>query len=115
VYDLDPAELGTFEFVHVADLLLHLRSPIAALQAIRRVTAQSALIVDCFDPALPSGGLVRYLGGWSGAQWWAPYLDTLAQMAVDAGFRDVDIRLVYSLGTADHPQGLEWGALLAHV
>ncbi|MGH9278680.1 MAG: class I SAM-dependent methyltransferase [Acidimicrobiales bacterium] len=114
VYDLDPAELGTFDFVHVADLLLHLRSPIAALQAIRRVTGESALIVDCFDPAL-GAGLTRYFGGWSGLHWWAPSLDTLAQMVIDAGFRDVEVKQVYALGTADHPQGLQRAGLLAHV
>ena len=114
VYDLDPAALGLFDFVHVADLLLHLESPLAALRAIRRVSRDKALIVDCFDPDLVSGQ-TRYLGGWSGAVWWLPSLDTLAQMVIDAGFADVELQLVYALGNDGKPRGLWRAALLAHV
>src|SRR3954469_5426624 len=39
VYFLEQAEIGSFDVVHVSDLLLHLRSPIEALTAIRGVTA----------------------------------------------------------------------------
>lgn len=38
VYDLDPAELGTFDVVVCGSLLLHLRDPLRALEAVRRVT-----------------------------------------------------------------------------
>ncbi len=110
VYDLDPATLGEFDLVHVADLLLHLENPLAALRAVRSVTRESALIVDCFDPNL-AAGLSRYLGGWSAVTWWVPSLDTLAQMVIDAGFRDVQVNRIYRLGT-DGP----WRAsLLASV
>lgn len=100
VYDLDPERMGTFDFVHVADLLLHLENPIAALRAIRKVTRHRALIADCFDPNLPSGA-VRYLGGWEVATWWSPSLDALAQMVIDAGFKTVEVACTYRLGTTD--------------
>src|SRR3546814_15910818 len=38
VYDLDPEELGTFDVVIVGSLLVHLRDPVRALDAGRRVT-----------------------------------------------------------------------------
>ena len=114
VYDLDPGRVGTFDFIHVADLLLHLEKPLAALRAIRSVATGTALIVDCFDPAVPSGS-TRYLGGWSGAVWWMPSLDTLAQMVLDAGFSDVKLHLVYALGNAERPDGLWRAVLLAQV
>lgn len=97
VYDLDPATLGTFDFVHAADLMVHLENPLRALQAIRRVTSGTALIADCFDPGLREPGLLRYGGGWSGLQWWSPSMDTLAQMILDSGFSEVSPKAVYSL------------------
>lgn len=110
VYDLSPATVGVFDFVHVADLLLHLERPLEALRAIRRVTGDTALIVDCFDPAL-GAGQTNYLGGWSGAVWWLPSLSTLAQMVLDAGFSAVEVHTVYALGNAAQPRG-QWRAAL---
>lgn len=102
VYDLDPDTLGNFDLVHVSDLLLHLRDPIAALRAVARVTGDRAIITDCFDPEVPAG-LSRYEGGWSVATWWLPSLETLAQMVSDAGFRDVSVRRTFQLGTEAAP------------
>ena len=39
IYDLDPAEVGTFDVVVCGSLLLHLRDPLRALEAVRRVTS----------------------------------------------------------------------------
>jgi tRNA (mo5U34)-methyltransferase len=38
IYDLDPTEIGTFDVVVMGTLLLHLRDPIRALEAVRTVT-----------------------------------------------------------------------------
>ncbi len=112
VYDLDPTEVGTFDLVHVADLLLHLERPLDALRAIHRVTRGKALIADCFDPTL-EGGLVNYMGAWSDVPWWLPSLDTLAQMVIDAGFSDVELRLVYALANCHEERGHWRASLLA--
>ena len=37
VYDLDPAVIGTFDVITCGTLLLHLRDPIRALEAVRSV------------------------------------------------------------------------------
>lgn len=100
VYDLSPAEDGVFDLVHVADLLLHLQDPLAALRAIRSVTAGRAIIADCFDPDLEPG-TTRYFGGWSSVPFWLPSLETLAQMVIDAGFTEVSILAVYTLAPRD--------------
>jgi tRNA (mo5U34)-methyltransferase len=118
VYDLDAAVHGTFDFVHVADLLLHLESPTRALRAIRSVTASKALIVDVYDPALDDRGgrqLVAYQGGWDVIVWWLPSLQTLAQMIVDSGFRSVQLRAAYELGRACGERGLHRAVFLAEV
>jgi tRNA (mo5U34)-methyltransferase len=111
VYDLDPAVHGTFDLVHVADLLLHLESPLAALRAVRSVTKGQAVISDCFDPDLEPG-TTRYLGGWADVPWWLPSLETLSQMVVDAGFSDVSLQSVYTLAPGDERGRGHWRALL---
>lgn len=63
VYDLHEAEIGTFDFVHVADVLLHLERPLDALRRVRAVTGGHALIADTIDAAMTPGG-VRYIGDW---------------------------------------------------
>ena len=114
IYDLDPADLGTFDFVHVADLLIHLERPLAALRAVRSVTHGTALIADCFDPDLEPGA-VRYLGAWTDVPWWLPSLETLAQMVVDAGFASVSLRMVYALASKGDERGHWRASLVATV
>jgi tRNA (mo5U34)-methyltransferase len=111
VYDLDPAVQGTFDFVHVADLLLHLQDPLRALQAVRSVTKGQAYIADCFDPDIEPG-TTRYLGGWSSVPWWLPSLETLAQMVVDAGFSDVQVKKLYTLRPGGERWTGHWRALI---
>ena len=96
VYSLDPDTWGRFDFVHVGDLLLHLERPLEALRRIRSVTGGILHISDAYDPAL-DGDEVRYLGGWEGAVWWVPSLDTLCQWIIDAGFDSVDVLKCYRL------------------
>lgn len=100
VYDLEPGVAGTFDLVHVGDLLLHLRDPVRALERVRSVTAGSALIADCVNLSLPTSPgrhYTEYVGGWSDTIWWLPSVDTLAQMIVDAGFADVHLHQMYRL------------------
>src|SRR5207302_5315839 len=88
VYDLNPADHGVHDLVHVADVLLHLESPSRALRAIRSVTGETALIVDAYHPGLTGAEipyLVEYMGGWSVLTWWLPSLHALAQMVLDVG------------------------------
>jgi tRNA (mo5U34)-methyltransferase len=100
IYDIDPARLGTFDFVHVGDVLLHVRDPAGALAAIRSVTSGEAHIADSADPRLDTHdhrNLTAYLGGWQSTTWWTPSVQTLAQMALDAGFADVEVLGMYRL------------------
>lgn len=114
IYDLDPADLGTFDFVHVADLLIHLERPLAALRAVRSVTRGTALIADCFDPNLEPGA-VRYLGAWTDVPWWLPSLEALAQMVMDAGFASVSLRMIYALASKGDERGHWRASLVATV
>lgn len=82
IYDLDPAELGTFDLVVVGSLLVHLRDPVRALDAVRRVTDGHLLSVDYIHPSINALAMGRPLfelrGESADFQWW---------LASDAGYR----------------------------
>jgi tRNA (mo5U34)-methyltransferase len=54
VYELSPDEIGEFDFAFMGSLLLHLRDPVGALLAVRRVLKPDArlLSVDTISPLL---------------------------------------------------------------
>ena len=89
VYDLDPAEVGEFDFVYVGSLLLHLRDPIRALERVRSVCTGTLLLVDAIDfgltvrhPRRP----VASLDGRGRPWWWKLNLQGLGRAVEDAGF-----------------------------
>jgi tRNA (mo5U34)-methyltransferase len=115
VYELDPSELGTFDLVHVGDLLLHLERPPEALRRIRSVAVGSALVCDVYQPGLEGRGrhVVEYLGGWQDCTWWLPSLSTLAQMVIDAGFSSVEVRTTFRMATTYDTTGYHRAVLAA--
>jgi tRNA (mo5U34)-methyltransferase len=52
VYELDPAEDGTFDVVFCGSLLLHLREPLLALERIRDVCRGTLVLAEAIDPVL---------------------------------------------------------------
>jgi tRNA (mo5U34)-methyltransferase len=90
VYDLHPDEVGTFDFVFMGSLIVHLRDPVLALQAVRSVTRGTLLSYDAVSPLLtllhPRMPAAR-LRGLARAEWWLPNVACLRQMIRAAGFR----------------------------
>jgi tRNA (mo5U34)-methyltransferase len=93
IYDLDPGEDGSFEFVYLGSLLLHLRDPVGALERVRSVCAGELLVVDNIDLFLalllrrrPSATLDGLGRPW----WWKPNLAGLVRMIEAAGFEQID-------------------------
>jgi tRNA (mo5U34)-methyltransferase len=118
VYALSPETVGSYDFVHCGDLLLHLRDPLTALQHIRSVTTGQFLLSDVFDinaARQQYGPSVQYLGGWDDVVWWVPSLDALAQMVIDAGFRTVRVQAVYQLAKTYDEAGFWRASMLAEV
>jgi tRNA (mo5U34)-methyltransferase len=114
VYDLSPERVGSFDFVHCGDLLLHLREPLRALEAIRSVTTGELLLSEGIDAHAPRGNYgptTQYMGGWDDLLWWVPSLDTLAQMVIDAGFRSVQVNSVFNIAKTYESDGF-WRASL---
>ena len=90
VYDLDPQQLGTFDFVFMGSLLLHLRDPVAALAAVRGVLGGTLLSVDSISPALtllhPRQPVARLEApGWP--LWWVMNLACYRGLFAPAGLR----------------------------
>jgi tRNA (mo5U34)-methyltransferase len=96
VYDLSPQRLGTFDLVFCSDLLLHLTCPVKALQNIRTVTTERAVIVDTFHPLLPQN-TVKYIGGAETSVWWHFSLGALEHMIADAGFANVELTHTFQM------------------
>ncbi|MEX2195971.1 MAG: class I SAM-dependent methyltransferase [Thermoleophilaceae bacterium] len=88
VYDLDPDELGTFDFVYVGSLLLHLRDPIRAIERVRSVCRGEALFVDAIDLELEilRKRPVVELDGLGRPWWWRPSMAGFVRMVEVGGF-----------------------------
>jgi tRNA (mo5U34)-methyltransferase len=89
VYEISPDELGTFDFVFVGSLLLHLRDPVGALERIRTVASDQVVFNDCIEPVLtkllPRTPFAR-LDAEDRVWWWQPNLAALHSMIEQAGF-----------------------------
>jgi tRNA (mo5U34)-methyltransferase len=79
LYDLDPAALGSFDFVFMGNILLHLADPARALRALRTVTAPGGTLLSYEAVSLPQTLLrprtpTAQLWHEDHAQWWTPNL-----------------------------------------
>jgi tRNA (mo5U34)-methyltransferase len=90
VYEISPERLGTFDFVFVGSLLLHLRDPIGALEQIRTVATGEVVVNDCIEYVLtklyrrtPMARLDAEDRVW----WWQVNLAALHSMIEQAGFQ----------------------------
>jgi len=90
IYDLDPDELGTFDLVVVGSLLVHLRDPVRALEAVRRVTRGVLLSIDYTLPSVSLAARHRPLFQLNGRgvdfQWWLANAEGHRQLLRTAGF-----------------------------
>ena len=92
VYDLDPDRDGRFDVVVCGSLLLHLRDPVRALEAIRGVCSGRFLTAEQIDTRLTLFArrpAARFRGGES-VQWWIPNVAGHRTMVESAGFRVVE-------------------------
>jgi tRNA (mo5U34)-methyltransferase len=93
VYDLSPEHFGSFDFVFMGALLLHLRDPVLALKTVRTVVRGQLLSVDMMSvlltalmPWRPAG----FLGTSDSAIfWWTPNMAGHRRMVRMAGFEVV--------------------------
>jgi hypothetical protein len=89
VYDLDPEVVGTFDVVMLGSLLLHLRDPVGALDAIRRV-CRGVLVcseaVELFPSLLRPRTPTARLDGYDQPWWWQFNVAAFHRLLTSAGF-----------------------------
>jgi tRNA (mo5U34)-methyltransferase len=93
VYDVSPETLGSFDFVYMGSLLLHLRDPVRALDRLRQVCDGELLVVDNIDllltlifPRRPVASLDMQGRPW----WWTCNAAGIVRMLEAARFRALD-------------------------
>lgn len=98
VYEISPDQLGTFDFVFVGSILLHLRDPVGALERIRTVTAGTIVFNECIEWVLsklfrrsPMARLDTDDRVW----WWQPNVAALHSMIEQSGFTVLERREPY--------------------
>lgn len=117
VYDLSPAELGTFDIAFVSDLMLHLRDPQRAIERILPMLKPGGylLLAEPYNPELEGFGdvAVTQFFGFQYFIWSIPSTMTLRTMLRVAGFDPIEdvarLPLVYQ-----HPFPVEKIVLRAH-
>jgi tRNA (mo5U34)-methyltransferase len=88
VYDLDPSDIGEFDFVFMGSLLGHLRDPVGALTSVASVLRGELLSVDAISAPLTlfhrQQAVARFEApGWP--LWWVPNLQAYRQLFPAAG------------------------------
>ena len=90
VYDLDD-DLGQFDLVFCGDLLVHLKDPASALEAIRRVSRGSAIVCNPVKEQFPyRRRALAQFDGTDQFEWWLTNLAGLKRMMLAAGFERVE-------------------------
>jgi tRNA (mo5U34)-methyltransferase len=90
VYELSPEAVGEFDVVVCGSLMLHLKDPVRALEAIRSVCRGSFLSAEQIDPFLtlvsPRRPATWFRAG-NQTQWQIPNVAGLRALVESAGFR----------------------------
>jgi tRNA (mo5U34)-methyltransferase len=100
IYDVSPELLGTFDFVFIGSLLLHLRDPVGALMAVRSVCEGELLSMDAVSPSLTRAMPTRPVASLSRRpepRWWTCNRIGLATMVERAGFEPQSVSKMYYL------------------
>lgn len=110
IYDLDPAQVGMFDVVVLGSLLLHLRDPLRALEAVRRVTGGHLLSSDQIELGLTLASrkrpLLRLNGSGADCQWFNFNAAGHERLLFAAGFEVQRRSRPYVVQFNQHPKDL---------
>lgn len=118
VYDVTPDNVGTFDFVFVGSLLLHLRDPIGALQALLGVCRGAIMIAEESDRWLDLIARHRPYARLQAMSphltWWIPNKAALRDMLLAAGFDGVRVGKTFVIPFRGGKGGVRHSVLRAH-
>jgi tRNA (mo5U34)-methyltransferase len=101
VYDLNPAEFGTFDVVVCGSLMLHLRDPVRALEAIRSVCRSWLLSIEEVSRRLsvvfPNRPVADMSFDEQLCQWWVVNARGHRRLVEIAGFETVSVKRPFTL------------------
>jgi tRNA (mo5U34)-methyltransferase len=104
IYDLSPDTIGTFDVVVCGSLLLHLKNPIGALEAIRSVCDGKFLSAEQIDLPLTllnrNRAAARLRGG-DRCQWWIPNSHGHRVMVSAGGFEVLERTKPYAISLGE--------------
>ena len=108
VYDLNPEVIGTFDVVVMGSLLIHLRDPIRALEAVRSVTSGYFLSSDQIELGLTLRSRTKPLftlhGSGGMCQWFNFNAAGHRRMVFAAGFEILEASRPFVLRFNHHPR-----------
>lgn len=108
IYDLAPSDVGLFEVVVCGSLLLHLRDPLRALEAVRGVTAGTFLSSEQIELSLtllgPRHPLFTLNGSGGACQWFNFNSAGHARLLYAAGFAITQKSRPYTVRFNHHPK-----------
>jgi tRNA (mo5U34)-methyltransferase len=108
IYDLDPADIGTFDVVVLGSLLLHLRDPLRALEAVRGVTGGYLLSSDQIEAGLTIRSAKRPLftlnGSGKDCQWFTFNAAGHERLLYAAGFGIEQRAKPFIIAFNEHPK-----------
>ncbi len=110
IYDLDPAILGTFDVVVLGSLLLHLRDPLRALEAVRSVVATDGRFLSVEQIELwmtlvaPHRPIYTLRGSGPECQWFNSNAAGHHRMLFAAGFEVVEKSKPFVVRFDQHPR-----------
>jgi tRNA (mo5U34)-methyltransferase len=113
IYELSPEELGTFDFVFCGDVLLHLKDPVTAVERLRSVCHDRAVIVSAIRRyRFHERRAMAEFDGIDGFEWWITNLKGLARVVQSAGFARVEAAKPFEVPPT---YGGEWRGLRGAV
>jgi tRNA (mo5U34)-methyltransferase len=92
VYDLSDERLGSFDFVYVGSLLIHLRDPVRAVERLRSVCGGELVVLDNVDLPLTLAHPRRPVAALDGRRrpwWWKLNLAGLVRVVEAGGFQAI--------------------------
>jgi len=114
IYDLPALLDRTFDLVLCSNVLPHLRDPLAALEALRRVLKPGGRLILAArtERTRPEESYAVFVGDPDAFAWWVPSREALLRMCRTSGFAELEVAGEFEMSRLVAPLGPEWVTVL---